>query len=149
MRTKPIITWSHFRCYFKTPNLLLALAGCKWWIISPRMNHKLHILESLISSSAVVLKFWSNRRISGIYSLHLLLKMLQKFEVWKGIVHAVLNQAFSKMMAVLSVLSEIMPRMYMRCDVFNMFNELYNDQREYATYTYLWNSHLTTRMEAG
>ena len=81
MRTKPIITWSHFRCYFKTPIACVGNGGIQMVNIPARRNNELHILESLISSSAVVLKFWSNRRISGIYSLHLLLKMLQKFEV--------------------------------------------------------------------
>ena len=33
--------------------------------------------------------------------------MLQKLEVRKGVVHAVLNQALGKVMAVLSVLSEM------------------------------------------
>ena len=114
------------RCYFKTPNLLLALAGCKWWIFRPEWITNCTFLRVSSALSLSSWKFWSIRRISGVYSLHLLLKMLQKFEVWKGVVHAVLNQAFSKMMAVLSVLSEIMPRMYRRCDVFNMFNTTNN-----------------------
>ena len=33
--------------------------------------------------------------------------MLQKLEVRKGVVHAVLNQALGKVMAVLSILSEM------------------------------------------
>ena len=77
---------------------------CRVWVMNCTFLN-------LVISSPSSWKFWSLRSECGIYSLHLLFKMLQELKVGKGVVHAVLNQALSKVVAVLSVLSEMALRL--------------------------------------